>query len=185
MRMPAGALLGITLALSIASLTVACGKDDLNREGATTATTPPTTETPVVIPAGTPVRSVQDIVSDAYLAYWDAYTQAVFKLDESRIGETMTGPILERTRAEIADLRQRGRAVRIDVEHRFVVVDVNEQAGTATVVDEYTNRSYLVDPVTKQPTGTIPAGSRVADTYFMIRMDERWKVRDGVRSTGN
>ncbi len=183
MHLRATTLLGITLALFIAAA-AGCGRSTA-RDATPAATTPVVTGTVAARPTEVPVRSVQDVVGDAYLAYWDAYSRAVLDRDETHVGDAMTGPILERTRAEIADLRQRGQAVRIDVDHRFVVVEVNEQAGTATVVDEYTNRSYLVDPATKQPVGTTPAGSRVADTYFLIRTDERWKVRDGIRSTGN
>lgn len=131
-------------------------------------------------PAAT--ASAEDEVSAAYLAYWTAYTRAVRQLDDRGLEAAMSGPMLERRRAEVADLRQQGHAVVIAVEHHFVVARLDAEAGTATVVDEYTNRSYLVSADTGAPITGQPTPNTLSDTYYLAREGTQWKVNDGVRT---
>lgn len=129
----------------------------------------------------TPTPSVEEEVSEAYLNYWQVYADAVFDLDETRLTEAMSEQQLERTRQEIENLRQRGRAAKIVVEHDFFIVDLDPVAGTATVRDQYANRSYEVDAETKEMIGEAAPGTLVTDTYFLVKEGETWKVRDGIR----
>jgi hypothetical protein len=112
------------------------------------------------------------------------YAEAVFDLNESKLPEVMTGPQLDRTRREIDSLRQRGRAAKIVVEHNSFIAELDPVAGTATIHDEYTNRSYEVDAETKQAVGQAASGTVLTDTYFLVKEDGTWKVRDGIRQGG-
>ncbi|MEX2230413.1 MAG: hypothetical protein WEB13_12340 [Dehalococcoidia bacterium] len=131
-------------------------------------------------PSATP--SAEDEVGAAYLASWAAYTRAVRELDPSGLDAVMTGPMLDRTRAEIADLQNQGRAARIVVDHHFVVARIDAVAGTATIVDEYVNRSYLVNAETGERIGAVPPPHTVSDTFYLVRENDQWKVRDSVRT---
>lgn len=147
------------------------------------------TVVPTVVPtatqavAPTATLTVEEEVGEAYLRYWDVYSDAVFNLDENALGQVMTGPQLQRTLDEIDALRIRGRAAKIDVEHNFFVVEVDATAGTATVRDDYTNRSYEVDPETREMVGEPAAGVVIRDTFLLTREEGTWKVRDGVRQS--
>ena len=129
----------------------------------------------------TPTPTVEEEVSEAYLNYWQVYADAVFDLDETRLTAAMSEQQLERTRQEIDSLRNRGRAAKIVVEHDFLIVDLDPVAATATVRDQYANRSYEVDAETKEMIGEAAPGTLVTDTYFLVKEGETWKVRDGIR----
>ncbi len=129
----------------------------------------------------TPSPSADQLVSQAYLKYWQVYADAVFNLDDSKLAEVMTGPHLDRVRQEIESLRQRGRAAKIVVEHNFVIVDLNVAAGTATIHDDYANKSYEVDAQTKQMVGQPASGTVIRDNYFLVVEGGTWKVRDATR----
>lgn len=180
--MPARLVLLAALGL-IALVVVACnggGGDPTARPTQAPGTATPTvTAEPEVTP--TPTPSVEEEVSEAYLGYWQVYADAVFDLDETRLTEAMSEQQLERTRQEIENLRQRGRAAKIVVEHDFFIVDLDPVAGTATVRDQYANRSYEVDAETKEMIGEAAPGTLVTDTYFLVKEGETWKVRDGIR----
>ncbi len=148
-------------------------------------TTPAGEASPTPSPAvtataeATPTPTIEEEVSDAYLRYWEVYSEAVFDLDTSRFGEVMTGPRLERALDEVENLRGDGRAVKIVVENQPVVVRV--EGDEAIVFDEYQNDSYLIDPETKEPVGDPGAGEVIRDTVTLTRSGETWKVLDSVR----
>jgi len=172
---------GLLIALPL--VLTACGGGSTQTTPAASPTAPPTaTVAPTVAPSATP--SVEEEVSEAYLHYWDVYANAVFSLDDSRLPEVMTDPDLERARQEVEALRQRGRAAKIVVEHNFVVLQLDQVAGSATIRDEYTNKSYEVDAQTKEMVGNAPQGNTLTDTYFLIKEGGTWKVRDGIRENG-
>lgn len=170
----------LALMLLLASLAVGCGDDDSDAT-ATPSPTGPATETTSDAPSAT--TSIEDVIGAAYLEYWDVYAESVFELDESRLGDVMTGAQLQRTLDEIDALRQQGKAAKIVVEHHFAVLDVDANAGSATVRDTYTNNSYEVDAQTKEAVGDPATGTRVTDNYFLIREGETWKVQDGRRES--
>ena len=127
----------------------------------------------------TPTPTIEEEVSEAYLRYWEVYAEGLFDLDTSRFGEVMTGPRLERALDEVESLQEDGRAVKIVVENRPVVVQV--EGDQAVVFDEYENQSYLIDPETKDPVGDPGAGEVIRDTVTLTRSGETWKVLDSVR----
>jgi len=180
----------ITVALVAMTLAVfGCGGGEgegerVNGQGSPSpAATATATRTAVPEATHAPTPSIEQEVSDAYLNYWQVYADAVFELDETRLPEAMTGPHLERTRQEIEGLRQRGRAAKIIVEHDFLILQVDAAAGTATIRDRYTNRSYEVDAETKEMVGEAAPGTVLTDTYFLVKEGGVWKVRDGIRET--
>lgn len=177
---PAGLLVVLgTLVLMMGACDGGQGRQGA-REG---SPTPAATRTPLPVVSPTAAPSVEQEVSEAYLKYWEVYADAVFNLDESRLTEVMTGPDLERTREELEGLRQRGRAAKIAVEHNYVILELDPVAGTATVRDEYANRSYQVDANTKEMVGQPAPGTVIRDTYFLVREGGTWKVRDGIRQS--
>jgi hypothetical protein len=117
------------LALLSVAAVMACGGDENSDNTPTASATQSTTASPSSTP------SIEDEIGAAYLNYWVVYTDAVLNLDESRLEEVMTGPQLERTLEEISSLRRQNRAAKIDVEHNFVVLNLDLEVGTAVVRD--------------------------------------------------
>lgn len=135
---------------------------------------------PTVTAEPTPTASPEEAVKDAYLHYWEVYGEALFNLDSSRLTEVMTGPRLERALQEIEQLEEQGRAVKIVVENRPVVVEV--EGDQAVVLDEYENRSHFIDLETKEPLSEPPAtGETIRDRVTLTRVGDTWRVLDTVR----
>ncbi len=126
----------------------------------------------------TPEQSVEQ----AYLRYWDVYAAALLDLDASRLGEVAAGDELRRIQEEIAGYRRAGYAVRVRVTHDYVVVDVT--ASEARLADEIVDRSFRVDPVTKDPPQGSDAGKTVRDLFVLQKSDGIWKVARSVREGG-
>ena len=131
---------------------------------------PAATATTTPLPA--PAPSVEAGVEAAYLAYWDAYALAALHLDASLAEGFASGEELRRIRDEIAALRESGVALRVVVEHDLLVVVTSP--ASAVVVDRITNRSFYVDPVTRQPPRAEGGGEELRDTVFMEKAGERW-----------
>jgi hypothetical protein len=131
----------------------------------------------------TATGSPEQTVKEAYLHYWGVYSEALFNLDSSRLSEVMTGPRLERALQEIERLEKQDRAVKIVVENRPVVVQV--EGDQAVVLDEYENRSHFIDPETKEPLSEPPTtGETIRDRVTLTRVGDTWKVLDTVREVG-
>jgi hypothetical protein len=160
---------------------VACG-------GGSSAPTPAATAEPTT-PAATAATSsatatpsrdaIVAEVSQAYLAYWDAYADAVLHLDITRMEGFAAGAELEGIREEIEALRAEGLAARIRVEHDFEVISVTESS--AVIVDEYVNNSFVVDAKTLAPETADGPGDVFKDTIRLERMEGRWVVTRGAR----
>ena len=155
--------------------------------GATPSSEPTPKESPS--PAGTvtveptPTASPEEAVKETYLHYWEVYSESLFNLDSTRLSEIMTGPRVERALEEIERLQEQGRAVKIVVENRPVVVQV--EGDQAVVLDEYENRSHFIDPETKEPLSEPPAtGETIRDRVTLTRVGDTWKVLDTVREVG-
>ena len=119
----------------------------------------------------------------SYLAYWETYSESLFELDESRLPEVMTGPRLERALEEIATLRSDGRAVQSVLTLDPAVVALRENE--ATVLDEYENASYLIDPETKEPVAGLGSPVVIREAFTLVYTDGTWKVFDSVRQAGS
>ena len=91
-------------------------------------------------------------VVQAYLHYWDIYSDALLTLDSSHLSEVMSGDALDQARQQVDQLRSQSHALKIVVEHHDKVTSVDPTS--VTLDDDFVNKSYEVDAVTKEPLGT-------------------------------
>ena len=85
-------------------------------------------------------------------------------------------------REEVEDFRRRGRAVRAVVTHSYLILDTTETA--ATLYDEIRDSSFLINPVTKQPSEGPDARQLSKDIYYFKKVDGVWKVVRSLRQGG-
>lgn len=123
--------------------------------------------------------SAEEVVIEAYLNYWEVYSEALYDLDENRLNEVMMGPRLDRAIREIKNLRDQGRAVDIDVKNNPVLVEL--KGDQAIVFDEYENRSTFIDPETKEPLSDPGEAEVIRDRVTLTRVAVTWSVFDSVR----
>ena len=140
------------------------------------------------IPEPSPVPNPADIEVDAalleeveaaYSKFWAIRVEAAATLDASRLPEVMDGPALEREREQIADLQARGVAAVIEAEHDVGLLSLTQDE--AELYDEYLNRSYLIDPTTREPVGAPEPEEVVKVSFRLQRIDGVWKVVDSER----
>ncbi|HZU12177.1 MAG TPA: hypothetical protein VFB58_04995 [Chloroflexota bacterium] len=151
--------------------------------GASGTVTPQPTASPapttVATMAPTPVLTPRQQVIQAYYRYWRAYSQTLYTLNTSPMGAVAAGSELTQVQSQVASLRQQRRAVHVVVIHHALIVSV--KGNKATVYDEIRNRSFTINPVTKQP----PHGSNLADLekdiYFLQKIHGSWKVVKSLR----
>lgn len=170
----------VAVGIMCAVVLAACGGSSATPRP--TLTAEPTVTATATAPMATPTPSRDAIVaevSQAYLAYWDAYADAVLHLDITRVERFASGAELEGIREEIETLRADGLAARIRVEHDFDVISVNESS--AVIVDEYVNNSFVVDAKTLAPEEADGPGDVIKDTILLERVDGRWVVTRGAR----
>lgn len=126
--------------------------------------------------------SLESDVEAAYLRYWDDYGSALLNLDTSAMTTTAVGEELARINDEVATFQRRDRALRVDVTHDYVIFNVTPSE--ATLEDHMVNRSFTVDPVTKNPP-TGPGQSAVLkDVFYFLKVDGVWKVSRSIRLEG-
>ena len=124
-------------------------------------------------------------ISQAYLRYFQARSDALLALDPAPLDEVAAGSALAGLQKDIEGDRAQGRALQTSVQHEFVVLSVD--GDTAQVADRYRDSSIYVDPVTQQPLPgqVIPASPdqapEVKVIYQMQRIDGVWKVVGGQR----
>lgn len=137
--------------------------------------------TPAPSPTGLSVATstLEREIEDAYLHYWDVLAQAYVNLDTSRLATAMSGAELTRQEGQIQALEAEGKAAKLDVEHRIVLVQVSPEH--AIIYDEYTNRSVYLDAATKRELPTHDPPSMEKITFEMKRLEGNWKVIDGTR----
>lgn len=175
-----------------AAAVVGCnGGDEPTTPDATTATSPAGTATasvtapatPTAAATGTSVAELEAEISAAYLAYWDAYAEALLHLDPSLAEEFATGEELDRISEEIQMLEADGVAARLVIEHDFAVINI--EGDTAVIIDEFLDRSFYVDPKTKEPETVEVEGDQVRDTFHLERQqDGAWQVVRSLRERG-
>lgn len=158
----------------------ACGGGDTSP---TPAPTPTVVASPTVTPTAPPVTAtpspeeLEAEVSAAYLAYWDAYAEAVLNLDITPLEGLVSPGHRALLSDEVDTLRTDGFAMRVSVEHDFVVlVTCETEAG---VIDRLVNNSFYVDPSTKEPSEGQGSGEELQYTFLMERIDGRWVVLSG------
>ena len=120
-------------------------------------------------------------VAAAYQHYWAVYSDALLNLDTSQVSQVATGDELQRMQQEVAGFRAKNHALRVVVDHHFFVFDVTPT--DAKVYDETRDRSYTVDPVTKQPPTGPDQADIEKDIYFLQDIDGTWKVTKSVRQS--
>lgn len=120
-----------------------------------------------------------DEVEAAYSRFWDVRTEAALDLDVSRLPEVMDGPALEREQQQVGDLQARGVAAVIEADHDVGLVSLSHDE--AELYDEYVNRSYLVDPVTREPVGVPEPEETVKVSFRLRKLEGIWKVVDSER----
>lgn len=121
-------------------------------------------------------------VEQAYLRYWERYSQALLTLDTAPIAEVADSDERMRIEAEVAGFRVRGRAVRVLVDHRYRIGNLSAQA--AVVTDAISNRSFTVDPKTLEPAQGPDVADLEQDTYLMKKLGGIWKVVQSTRQRG-
>lgn len=168
---------GLAAAVVVGGLVLsACRGDGDPPTPTATATATVATETASAstTAVATPTPSVEDDVAEAYLAYWDAYARALLFLDASLVEGFAAGAELERVRDEIDSLRADGVAARVIVDHDFSVVSLTPDE--AVVVDRFTDRSFYVDPETRQPEQSDVVGQPFTDTFHLQLSGSEWVV---------
>jgi hypothetical protein len=167
---------GVVVALTL--LLTACNGGDGGQSTPSASSTPAATQTavPTVVPTATP--SVEEEVSQGYLRYWDAYSQALLNLDATLVEDVASGERLQLIRDEIEGLRSQGLALRTVVTHNPVILQASESS--AVLYDEIVNNSFYVDPQTKDPPVAPGSGEILRDTYYLESTNGQWMV---VRST--
>jgi|SRR5581483_2531177 len=118
-------------------------------------------------------------IEQAYLHYWDVYSGALFNLDASAASQVAAGAEVQRIQDEVDSFRRKGDAVRVVVQHHYLIFDVTDT--DAKVYDEIQNGSFSVDPLTKQPPQGSDATDLERDTFFFHRIDGAWKVERRTR----
>lgn len=178
MRDAPARFLPIVAVVFVAMFTVACRGND---EAATLPAASPSPSASAQPPGTpTPARSPEDEVSAAYLAYWDAYRAALLELDPALVERVTAGDELERIREEIGMLRADGVAARLVIEHDFAVVQID--GDRAVIIDQFLDRSFYVDPVSKEPSRSDVPGRTVKDTFHLKKQpDGTWVVVLSVR----
>lgn len=175
MHQPRGSINAIATVLASVGLMACQGGD--GGEGAPTATATlvatATTSTPTTAVATT-TPDAEAEVAQAYLAHWDAYADAVLNLDVSLVEESAVGEELDAIREEIEQLRADGLALRVDVEHDFLVAEVSETS--AVLIDQIVNNSFYVDAETKEPPEGEGSGEVLRHIVELELIDGRWVV---------
>jgi hypothetical protein len=146
------------------SATVAAGTSS---SVTTTTTAAGATTTTTTEPAP---QSLEREVEDAYLRSWDVYTEAMLRLDPTRLGEVYAGDALDVRRGEIANAPN---PVRVRVEHDYEIALVGPD--TALVFETYRNHSVYLDATTMQPVEPDP-NNVLSREYVLHKEPAGWRV---------
>jgi hypothetical protein len=150
--------------------------------GVAPATAQPTASvaaTPVSTVQPTPALSSRQQVVQAYHSYWRDYSQALYRLNTTDMTRVAAGKELHRVAAEVAALRQRARAVHVLVSHSALIVSV--KGNSATLYDQQTDRSFLINPLTKEPRNGSAPPYVEKDIYFLQKIHGAWMVVKSLR----
>jgi hypothetical protein len=153
--------------------------------GTGSATAQPTgSQIPTPIPTTTPTvaPTPRSAVMDAYDRYWRAYSQALYTLNTSAIGQVAGGNELRRVKAEVASFKRNNDAVHVRVSHHALIVAI--KGNSATIYDEQHDGSWAIDPVTKEPHQGPNRRHLEKDFYYLKNTGGIWKVVKSVRQEG-
>jgi len=129
-----------------------------------------------------PTPSPEDVraVSDAYLEFWSAYSNAFLTLDSTPLDQVAAADELATLQQNIESDRAQGRAEKVDIRHQFRVLLVIN--GQAAVQDDMHDSTFYVDTATQQPLpGQSPPVSPDQAPEFKVILklefiDDTWKV---------
>jgi hypothetical protein len=121
-------------------------------------------------------------VEQAYLRFWDVWTEVNRSLDPAKLDQVMTGNALTAARDLIERQKSKNQPVRIQVEHDYRTVITS--ADTASIEDNFIDHSVRLDPNTGEPVEKDP-NKRVRNSYTMKKVNGTWKVAEiiGFRSS--
>lgn len=139
----------------------------------------PGTVTPVSwTPPGADPSLVAEVTA-VYLHAWALWAEACLTLDPEPLEGAFAPPELDRARVYVRQLRASGRALRLDAAHRVTVLELD--GDTALLLDELTDRSRYLDPVTLQPLASsvqpTPVGVERVQCR-LLRTAAGWRVVD-------
>lgn len=137
--------------------------------------------TPNGSPTPTPT-SLESQVEKAYLAYWDARTESLLKLDPAPLERVTTGEALQTSRQLLEDQRNENQPVRVRVEHNYRIVIRSETE--AVIDDTLISHSVRLDPQTMEPIEPDP-NETIRNTYTLRKVEGEWKVAEiiGIESS--
>ena len=168
-----------TAAVACCSLAVGCAGTERNdapaatvAAGASSSTTTPRTapsSTTTTTAAAAPV-TIERRVEEAYLRSWDVYTDAMLRLDPSRLEEVYSGDALDLRQDEIAAAPN---PVQVEVEHDYEIAVVGPD--TALVFETYRNHSVYLDATTRQPIEPDP-NNVLKREYVLHEEPAGWRV---------
>ncbi len=127
-----------------------------------------------VTPTPTQTNTKVD-VERAYLAYWDAYTEALLNLDPTPFDDVTTGEALRTSRSLVQDQAASNQPVRVRVEHKYQIAVVREDF--ATIDDTFISHSVRLDPKTQEPIEPDPKTS-IRNSYTLRKVGGKWKVTE-------
>lgn len=139
----------------------------------------PGTATPISqAPSGAAASPAAEVTA-AYLHAWALWAEACLTLDPAPLAGGFAPPELDRARVYVRQLGESGRALRLDAAHRVTVLELD--GDTALLLDELTDRSRYLDPVTHQPlpVGAQPTPVGAERVYSRLRRTTAgWRVAD-------
>lgn len=133
-------------------------------------------------PAGVRIANspLEREIEDAFHRYLQVYSEAVLNLDTTRLSQVLDGEALQAVTEEVNDRRARARPLKVIEDDRLVafgpVTDTQ-----ATLLDEYTSRSVVVDATTGHDLPRTSPPARVRQTYVLRKIGDVWKIVDGTR----
>lgn len=142
----------------------------------------PTRSEPTATGTPIPTPSPRQQVIQAYIHYWHVYSRALYTLDASPVNAVASDGELTRIEAEVAGFRGEDRAVHVRVTHHYLIVSIT--GDRARLYDEQLDRSFLINPVTKEPHSAPNKGHHEKDIYFLQKVDGVWKVTKSLRQQG-
>jgi hypothetical protein len=124
--------------------------------------------------------SLEREIEAAYYRYLQVYSEAVLNLETNRLGEVLDGDALRSVAEEVNDRKARGRPLKVIEDDRLIAFGAVTET-QASVIDEYTSRSVVVDATTGQPLPRTSPPTRIRQTYALRKVNAVWKIVDGTR----
>lgn len=132
--------------------------------------------TPSIQPSLSPSpESLDAEVEQAYLKFWQVWTQANLELKPALLNDVATGEALAALRDQVTAQRDMEQPVRIEVEHHYETLV--SAPDFASVEDTYINRSVRLSPETMEPIESV-RDTRVRKSHTLRKVDGIWKVAE-------